>query len=49
MDFIIELPESNSYTSIWVIVDRFTKMAHFIPLNKPATAENLVKVFVREI
>jgi hypothetical protein len=49
MDFIIELPESNGYSSIWVIVDRFTKMAHFIPLKKPATAENLAKVFVREV
>jgi hypothetical protein len=50
MDFIIELPESGEgYSSIWVIVDRFTKMAHFVPLKKPATAENLAKVFVREI
>jgi transposase InsO family protein len=31
------------------VVDRFTKMAHFIPLKEPATAENLAKVFVREI
>jgi len=46
MDFITELPESNGYTSIWVIIDRFTKMANFIPLKKPATVENLAKVFV---
>ena len=45
MDFITELPESKGYTSIWVIVDRFTKMAHFIPLKKPATAEYLAEKF----
>jgi len=49
IDYITDLPEINGFTSIWVIVDRFTKMAHFILLKKPATAENLAKVFVREI
>jgi len=38
MDFIIELPDSEGNTQIWVIVDRFTKMAYFIPL--------LTRVFV---
>jgi len=32
MDFIVELPKSEGYTKIWVIVDRFSKMAYFIPL-----------------
>jgi len=32
MDFIVGLPKSEGYTKIWVIVDRFSKMAHFIPL-----------------
>jgi len=32
MDFIVGLPKSDRYTKIWVIVDRFSKMAHFIPL-----------------
>jgi hypothetical protein len=32
MDFVTALPESDGYTQIWVIVDRPTKMAHFIPL-----------------
>jgi transposase InsO family protein len=49
MDFITQLPISEGNTSIWVVVDRFSKMAHFIPLGEPATAENLAKVFVREI
>jgi hypothetical protein len=32
MDFITTLPESQGFSQIWVIVDRLTKMAHFIPL-----------------
>jgi hypothetical protein len=32
MDFIVDLSKSNRYTQIWVIVDRFSKMAHLIPL-----------------
>ena len=48
MDFITNLPKVGSYEQIWVVVDRFSKMAHFIPL-KNRQAENLVKAFVREI
>jgi hypothetical protein len=33
-DFITDLPESSGHTKILVVVDRFTKMAHFIPLSK---------------
>jgi hypothetical protein len=33
MDFIVALPRTqSSYDSIWVIVDRLTKVAHFIPV-----------------
>jgi hypothetical protein len=34
MDFIMDLPQSNSFDSILVVVDHFMKMAHFIPCNK---------------
>jgi hypothetical protein len=33
-DFITDLPESQGYKNILVVVDRFTKMAHFIPIAK---------------
>jgi len=33
-DFITDLPEASGYTKILVVVDRFTEMAHFIPLSK---------------
>jgi hypothetical protein len=33
MDFIVGLPRTQSvYDSIWVIMDRLTKVAHFIPV-----------------
>ena len=49
MDFIIGLPKSNGYTKIWVIVDRFSKMAHFIPLRTEEHIKELALTFVNEI
>src|SRR2546429_6475915 len=49
MDFITELPESAGFTQIWVVVDRFTKMAHFIPLAGDTTAEGLARKFLWNI
>ncbi len=44
MDFIVKLPKSNRYDSILVIVDRRSKMAHFIPCNETITAEGTAKL-----
>jgi len=56
MDFITELPASTSnenlreaYDCILVIVDRFSKMAHFIPTRKTLKAEQLATIFIREV
>jgi hypothetical protein len=50
MDFITDLPLSEDCNQLWVIIDRFIKMAHFIPLKKDQKiAEHLVKVFAHEI
>jgi hypothetical protein len=50
MDFITDLPLSEGCDQLWVIIDRFTKMAHFIPLKKKnKKAEDLTEVFTREI
>jgi hypothetical protein len=49
MDFIEGLPLSHGYSVIWVIVDRLTKYAHFIPLKHPYTAENLAQVFMTQL
>ena len=50
MDFITGLPFSEGCDELWVIIDRFSKMAHFIPLVVGSkTAAHLAKVFAREI
>ena len=49
MDFITTLPSSRGMTQICVIVDRFTKMPHFVALPTNADADMLVTVFLREI
>lgn len=53
MDFIVDLPPSSRngavYDSILVVVDRYTKMARYIPCNKTCTAERLASLFYDEI
>ena len=50
MDFITELPLSEGYDQLWVIIDRFTKVAQFLPLKKEEkTAANLAVAFTQEI
>src|SRR5690606_28404660 len=49
MDFITGLKESSGFTQIWVIVDRFSKMSHFIPLPMNAKTRDLARIFLREI
>ena len=43
MDFIVGLPRTQKgYNSIWVVVDRLTKDAHFIPVNTTYSGARLV-------
>ena len=50
MVFITDLFLSNGCTKLWVIIDQFTKMAHFIPLKENAkTAADLAQRFAKEI
>src|SRR5947209_2090289 len=49
VDFIVALPESEGKTQIMVMVDRFTKMAHFVPLVEKATATDMARSFTKEI
>ncbi|WMV46996.1 hypothetical protein MTR67_040381, partial [Solanum verrucosum] len=39
----------GKFDSIWVVVDRLTKSAHFIPVRINYNAEQLAKVYVKEI
>ncbi|KAD6454703.1 hypothetical protein E3N88_09409 [Mikania micrantha] len=50
MDFITKLPRtSHNHDSIWVIVDRLTKSAHFIPIREDYSMDRLAKLYVKEI
>lgn len=50
MDFIDGLPRSKQgHDSIWVVVDRLTKSAHFIPVKAKRTASYLAKLYVKEV
>nr|GFB12391.1 putative reverse transcriptase domain-containing protein [Tanacetum cinerariifolium] len=50
MDFITKLPKTtNGYDTIWVIVDRLTKSAHFLPIGKNDPMEKLMKLYIKEV
>lgn len=50
MEFITGLPKvSRNFNSIFVVVDKLTKVAHLIPTRTTATAVDIAQLFVREI
>jgi hypothetical protein len=50
MDFIMGLPRTQSgYDSIWVIVDRLTKVAHFIPVKTTYSRPQLAVLYMLRI
>ncbi|KAF8673092.1 hypothetical protein RHS04_07686, partial [Rhizoctonia solani] len=49
MDFIVKLPTSHCCNTIWVVVDCFSKMAHFIPTVKTIKAPDLAWLFLQHI
>jgi transposase InsO family protein len=49
MDWITDLPSVNQLDAILVIVDRFTKLAHFIPTTKSCTAPQVADLFLHHV
>jgi hypothetical protein len=50
MDFIVGLPRTQAgYDSIWVIVDRLTKVAHFIPVKTTYSGAKLAELYMSRI
>ena len=44
-DFLTKLPLAMGYNSILVVVDQFTKMAHFVPMAEKTMAKGLAQLF----
>jgi hypothetical protein len=50
IDFIVGLPRTQpGYNSIWIIVDRLTKVAHFIPVKTSYSRPQLVELYMSRI
>ena len=50
MDFVTGFPRTNKqHDSTWVVIDRLTKSAHFLPVNMSYTAEQYANIYVQEI
>ena len=50
MDFVVGLPlTARRHDSIWVIVDRLTKSAHFLPVRTTYSVEQYANLYLREI
>ena len=49
LDFVTVLPPSQGFDTIFVVVDRFTKMAHFLPCIKTINSEQTTDLVMREV
>jgi len=50
MDFVVGLPRTpKGKDSIWVVVDRLSKVAHFIPIRSTNSASDLAPIYMKEI
>ena len=50
MDFVVGLPlTGRKHDSIWVVVDRLTKSAHFLPVRTGYSLDKLAEHYIKEI
>ena len=49
MDFIEQLPPSSGFTAIFVVVDRMTKQAIFMPTTDTITSEGVARLFLTHV
>jgi hypothetical protein len=49
LDFIEGLPKSKSFDSILMVIDKFSKYGHFIPLSHPYTTLSIAQLYLNNI
>ena len=49
LDFIKGLPQSKRYNAMLVVIDKFTKYAHFIPITHPFTALHIAQIYMNQV
>ena len=50
MDFVVGLPRTQQgHDAVWVVVDRLTKSAHFLPVKVSYSLDKLAEVYIREV
>nr|GEW83381.1 putative reverse transcriptase domain-containing protein [Tanacetum cinerariifolium] len=50
MDFVTKLPKTQSRNdTIWVVVDRLTKSAHFLPMKEIDPMDKLARLYLKEV
>ena len=50
MDFVVGLPLTRrKHDSVWVVVDRLTKSAHFLPIRIDYSLDKLAELYIEEI
>ena len=50
MDFVFKLPPTiQRHDGIWVLVDRFTKSAHFLPIHEKFSPHKIAELFMNNI
>ena len=50
MDFVVGLPRTQrGYDSIWIIVDRLTKSAHFLPVKTTNSVAQYAQFYIKHI
>ena len=49
MDCVTGLPECEGYDAVWVLLDRLSKMRHFVPCQTTVDARGLAEMFLKEV